>query len=90
MPTLLLKYLAHIWVLTGKTEEVLESKAETILDLIIELDKIYPGIKDLFIPPEIGILNVKTNIYLSRSRKPARAVNDPKEKLMDGDIVILY
>ena len=89
MPTFHLKYLAHIWVLTGKMDEVIESKAKTILDLIIELDKAYPGLKDLLIPPDIGILNVKTNIYLSRDRKPARAINDPNEKLMDGDIVVI-
>lgn len=90
MSTFHLKYLAHIWVLTGKMDEVLESKAKTILDLIKELDKTYPGLKDLFIPPNIGILNVKTNIYLSRAGKPARVVNDPNENLMDGDTIVLY
>jgi molybdopterin converting factor small subunit len=90
MSTFHLKYLAHIWVLTGKMDEMLESEAKTILDLIKELDKTYPGLKDLFIPPDIGILNVKTNIYLSRAGKPARVVNDPNENLMDGDTIVLY
>jgi molybdopterin converting factor small subunit len=90
MPRLHLKYLCHIMVATGKMEEHFESKKDTLLDLIMELDEKYPGLKDIFIPPENGIFNARTAITLSRPGEPSRGLSDPSFKLKEGDVLILW
>ena len=90
MPMLHLRYATWIITLTGKWEEYLETESKTMLELICELDKKYPGFKDIFIPPEIGKLNIRTAINLSRSGKPTRGVIDPEEKLFDNDMLLFY
>ena len=90
MPMLHLRYATWIITLTGKWEEYLETESKTMLELICELDKKYPGFKDIFIPPEIGKLNIRTAINLSRSGKPTKGVIDPEEKLFDNDMLLFY
>lgn len=90
MPVLHLRYATWIITLTGKWEEYLETESKTMLELICELDKKYPGFKDIFIPPEIGKLNIRTAINLSRSGKPTKGVIDPEEKLFDNDMLLFY
>lgn len=90
MPMLHLRYATWIITLTGKWEEYLETESKTMLELICELDKKYPGFKDVFIPPEIGKLNIRTAINLSRSGKPTKGVIDPEEKLFDNDMLLFY
>jgi hypothetical protein len=85
-----LRYATWIITLTGKWEEYLETESKTMLELICELDKKYPGFKDVFIPPEIGKLNIRTAINLSRSGKPTKGVIDPEEKLFDNDMLLFY
>lgn len=85
-----LRYATWIITLTGKWEEYLETESKTMLELICELDKKYPGFKDIFIPPEIGKLNIRTAINLSRSGKPTKGVIDPEEKLFDNDMLLFY
>jgi len=90
LPVLHLRYATWIITLTGKWEEYLETESKTMLELICELDKKYPGFKDIFIPPEIGKLNIRTAINLSRSGKPTKGVIDPEEKLFDNDMLLFY
>ena len=90
MPRLELKYLCHILVATGKMGEEFNTEGDTVLDLILELDKRYPGLKDIFIPPENNLFNARTAITLARSGEPTRGVSDPNFKLRDGDTVILW
>jgi len=89
MPSLHLKYLCHIMVATGKMEEHYESKKDTLLDLILELDEKYPGLKEIFVPPD-GFFNARTSVTLSRPGEPARGISDPGFKLKDGDVLILW
>ncbi len=90
MPRLKLKYLCHILVATGKTDEDFEIKGDSVLDLILELDKQYPGLKDIFIPPENKLFNARTAITLARHEEPTRGISDPNFKLKDGDTVVLW
>jgi molybdopterin converting factor small subunit len=90
MPHLQLKYLCHILVATGKMDEEFDAKGETVLDLIMELDNKYPGLKEIFIPPENNLFNARTAITLARPGEPTRGVSDPNFKLKDGDTVILW
>jgi len=84
------KYLCHVMALTGKYAETIEMRGKTLGDLISELDEKYPGLKDLFIPPEVGILNIRTMIHLVRRSERPRGVVDPNMKLEDGDVLILW
>ena len=90
MPIVHLKYLCHILVATGKFEETLEIKGKTVADLVSELDRKYPGLKSIFIPPENGIFNIRTMIHIKRVGKPAFGVVNPDEKLKDGDTIVLW
>ena len=90
MPALHLKYATWIITVTGKWHEWVDTKSETISDLISELDEKYPRFKDIFIPPEIGILNIRTMINLRRTGEPTRGVIDPNEKLRDGDTLLFW
>ena len=77
-------------VATGKMEEEFQTRGETILDLITELDEKYPGLKDIFVPPENRLFNARTAMTLSRPGEPTRGISDPTFKLQDGDTVILW
>ena len=90
MPLLHLRYATWIITLTGKWEEHLQTESKTMLELICELDKKYPGFKDVFIPPKIEKLNIRTAINLSRSGIPTKGVIDPEEKLFDNDMLLFY
>ena len=84
-----LKYVAHIAVMTGKESEAVSLEGiDTISDLFSKLDKQYPGLKELFMPPN-DVFNVRTAITLRRGGS-ARGVIDPQEKIEDGDILLLW
>ncbi len=85
-----LKYATWIITVTGKWEETIKTKSKTISELLSELDKTYPGFKDIFIPPNIGKLNIRTMIYLTRSGQPTKGIVDPQEKLGDKDSLLFY
>jgi molybdopterin converting factor small subunit len=90
MPIVHLNYLSHIIVVTGKSRETIDTTGQTIYDLISELNEKYPGIKNIFVEPESGILNVRTMIHLERSRQPLIVVMDLSFKIEDGDIIYLW
>lgn len=90
MPVVHVNYLSHIITLTGKYKETIEMRGGTLGDLISELDEKYPGLKDLFIPPEVGILNLRTMVHLMRIGEAARGVTDPNITLKDGDVLNLW
>ena len=84
------QYIAHIAVMTGKERETISlEEIGTVSDLLAKLDEKYPGIKEVFQPPD-DIFNVRTAITLRRENLPGRAVIDPQEKLQDGDIVSFW
>lgn len=85
-----LKYCSHIAIMTGKDGEPVSLEGvSTVSDLIKKLDVQYPGMKDLFMPPD-DIFNIRTAITLRRKGEPSRGVIDPQEKIGDGDILLLW
>jgi len=85
-----LKYATWIITVTGKWEEWIQTKSKTISKLLSELDKKYPGFRDIFIPPQIGKLNIRTMIYLTRAGQPTKGVIELEEKLQDRDTLLFY
>ena len=84
------KYCLHIAIMAGKESEVISLEGiDTISDLISKLDEQYPGLKELFMPPD-DIFNIRTAITLRRVGQPARGIVDPQEKIEDGDILLLW
>jgi len=89
MPKVQVKYAAHISVVTGKFSEYIDVQGETIKDLIQQLDKKYPGLKEIFITPT-GELTVSTYIYLRRVGEPTVFITDLNTQLKDNDVVTLW
>jgi molybdopterin converting factor small subunit len=88
MKKLVLKYCTHIAVFTGKLIETVETKAKTVEELIAELDKKYPGFKELFFVD--GNFNVRTMIYVKKKRAFTSPVIDARTLLRDfNDIVFI-
>ena len=85
-----LKYATWIITVTGKWEETIQTESRTISDLISELDQIHPGFKDIFIPPKIGKLNIRTMIYLTRAGQPTKGVVELQEIIEDNDTLLFY
>ncbi|MBW1774568.1 MAG: MoaD/ThiS family protein [Deltaproteobacteria bacterium] len=85
-----LRYGSHIAIMTGKEgEPVSLDGVGTISDLLSTLDVKYPGIKELFMPPN-DIFNIRTAITLRRAGQPTRGIIDPMEKIEDSDILLLW
>ena len=87
---LLVKYGGHVSLATGKFEEEYGLHGTTITDLIEELDTKYPGFKDIFVPSQYGIMNMRTSIFLRRAGQPAQPILDPKFELNDGDNLLMW
>ena len=60
-----LSYIAHITTLSGKLKEDFETNAENFVDLIAELDRIYPGMKFMFIDERTKNLKINSMIFYS-------------------------
>lgn len=85
-----LRYCSHIAIMTGKdSESVSLDGVGTISDLLSKLDSKYPGMRELFMPPD-DLFNIRTAITLRRAGQPSRGVIDPTEKIEDGDILLLW
>jgi hypothetical protein len=85
-----LKYVGHIAVMTGKTREAINlDGVNTISDLISKLDEIYPGLKEVFMPPG-GVFNSRTSVILRRAGQGSFSIIDEKEHIDDGDILTLW
>ena len=90
MPTIHAKYSLFAVVMTGKYDEPIETKETTVGGLLDELDKRYPGFKEVFIPPEYGVLNLRTMITIKRIGTPPFGVLDPKTEIKDGDEILFW
>jgi len=85
-----LNYVAHIAIMTGKEREAISLEGiSTISDLISKLDEKYPGLSEIFMPPD-DFFNVRTAITLRRLGQPSRGIIDPQEKVEDGDILTFW
>ena len=85
-----LKYVAHIAVMTGKIREAFPlSGRETLSDLLSQLDKAYPGLKEVFMPAG-GVFNSRTSVIIRREGQPSFSSVDEKEKIRKGDTLTLW
>ena len=90
MPSIHAKYTLFTVVMTGKYDEIIKTEEKTIKGLLVELDKKYPGFKDVFIPPERGILNLRTMITIKRSGMTPFGVVDPNAEIKEGDVILFW
>ena len=85
-----LKYVGHIAVMTGRIREsIVLDRANTISDLISELDEKHPGFKEVFMPTG-GVFNSRTAIICRRVGQPSFGVIDENTVVEDGDILTFW
>ena len=71
-----LRYVAHITTLTSSTKERCLSDANTLRELIDELDRKFKGFREIFIHQETGGLNLNAMIYYSNEGEvPVSVIN---------------
>lgn len=90
MVEILVKYGGHISLATGTLEETFRLQGRTVMELIDELDSKYSGFKAMFVPPQYGIMNMRTAIFLRRAGQPAQPVLDPGFELQNGDCLLMW
>ncbi len=90
MVEIVVKYGGHISLATGRLEENFHLKGGTVTELVDQLDKKYPGFKEMFVPPQYGIMNMRTAIFLRRPGGPAQPILDPSFALQDGDCLLMW
>lgn len=90
MPLVHAKYTVFTVAMTGKYDETIQTEEKTIGGLIDELDKKYPGFKEVFIPPEYGIMNLRTMITVKRVGMPPFGVVGPNTEIKDGDVILFW
>lgn len=78
------RYLAHFRDLTQKEGEDLDVEAATIRDLIVELDRRYPGLSEWVLDAD-GRINPRNPVVLFRPGHAARYVKSAEEGLENGD-----
>lgn len=85
-----LRYGAHIMIVTGREEDVLDvGEGDSIADVIARIDRDYPGFKDIFMP-EGKIFNFNTAIYIRRVGEPSISIIYENEKVKEGDIIYFW
>lgn len=85
-----LKYVGHIAVMTGKIREAISLEGvNNISDLILKLDQIYPGLKEVFMPPA-GFFNSRTAIILRRVGQASFSIINEEERIENGDILTFW
>lgn len=83
-----IKYADHIAILTGKEgEAICLDRIETIADVLTVLNNQYPGLKELFMPPD-DVFNIRTTIFLNRNGQGRSIINE-HETIQDGDTLLL-
>jgi molybdopterin converting factor small subunit len=90
MRDLELRYVAHITTLTRTVKEKYRTNADTLRDLINELDEIYLGIKQTFINAQSGALNLNAMIYYSIEGEPPFAVVDLDQPIQENAVVTFW
>jgi len=90
VPVVYVKYTCQTVVMTGKFDETIETNEKTIGGLLSELNRNYPGFKDIFITPEHGILNLRTMITIKRVGVTPFGVFDPNTEIRNGDKILFW
>ncbi len=84
------KYVGHIAVMTGRIRETLSLQGvRTVTDLLSKLDELYPGFKEVFMPPG-GVFNSRTAIICRRAGAPSFGIIDENQEIRDGDVLTLW
>jgi hypothetical protein len=84
------KYVGHIAVMTGRIRETLSLQGvRTVTDLLGVLDELYPGFKEVFMPPG-GVFNSRTAIICRRAGAPSFGIIDENQEILDGDVLTLW
>lgn len=84
------KYVGHIAVMTGRIRETLSLQdVGTIADLLGLLEELYPGFREVFMPPG-GVFNSRTAIICRRTGQASFGIIDEKQEIRDGDVLTFW
>lgn len=84
------KYVGHIAVMTGRIRETLSLQGVgSITGLLSVLDELYPGFKEVFMPPG-GVFNSRTAIICRRAGGPSFGIIDENREIQDGDVLTFW
>ena len=84
MKQLNLRYVAAAYPITKKMSEEYTTEADTLLELIEELDGIYEGFYSMFYDSETDKLRLNTMIYYGEKEKVPVAVLNIRQDISDG------
>ena len=90
MKKLHLRYVACVYPITGIMEEEWDSAADTMRELLEELDGRYGGFCDLFVNRDSGRLNLNTMIYYGEEGRAPVAVIDLDQPIQQGASVMFW
>lgn len=82
-----LRYVAHVSTVTGRLDENWETAAESLRELIVELDGRYPGFQEIFVDPESSRLSLRAMIYSLEEGKLPASVTDLDQPLGSGAVI---
>lgn len=82
--TLTLRYVAHFSTISACLEEAYTTRAESVRQLIGELDRRYPGFAAALVDPASGRLRLNAAIYLNPPGQPPLSLLDLDRPLEDG------
>jgi hypothetical protein len=85
-----LRYVAHVTTLTGRLRERYGTAASSVRDLLVELDRMYPGFQALFVNPRTQGLNLNSMIYVAAPGEIPISVIDLEQPLEDGGIITFW
>jgi molybdopterin converting factor small subunit len=90
MKKLELRYVAAVYPITSKLSEQFETDAQTLRQLIHELDEKYGGFAEMFLDPQTGGLTLNTMIYYGAKGSVPRGVLDADQPIEDQATVTFW
>lgn len=85
-----LNYVIHISTLTCKLFEDYDTDAETIIDLLTELDMLYPGIKTIFLDEHTNNMKLNSMIFYTKPGSTPKEIINLDESLADGGRITFW
>lgn len=90
MKRLELRYVAHVTTLTNCLLEGHQTTASSIYELVDELDRRYPGFREMFVNPRTDTLNLNAMIYYGAPGMVPVSVIDLDQPIGDGGTVTFW
>lgn len=90
MKRLELRYVAHVTTLTNCLLESHQTTTSSVHELVDELDKRYPGFREMFVNPGTGTLNLNAMIYYGAPGEVPVTVIDLAHPIGDGGTVTFW